>query len=62
MIESERLFLRKPTAADVEDPPPFLVDSRVMDFLGGAAIGLGVLLMILVVIVAIALLIKTLFF
>ena len=35
MIETERLFLRKPTAADVEDPPPFLVDPRVMDFLGG---------------------------
>ena len=35
MIETERLFLRKPTEADVEDPPPFLSDPRVMDFLGG---------------------------
>jgi RimJ/RimL family protein N-acetyltransferase len=29
------LLLRKPTAADVEDPPAFLADPRVMDFLGG---------------------------
>ena len=35
MIRTERLVLRKPTAADVEDPPPFLLDPRVMDFLGG---------------------------
>ena len=35
MIETERLLLRKPTAADVEDPPPFLADPRVMEFLGG---------------------------
>ena len=35
MIETERLILRKPTAADVEDPPAFLTDPRVMDFLGG---------------------------
>jgi RimJ/RimL family protein N-acetyltransferase len=31
VIETERLFLRRPTAADVEDPPPFLTDPRVMD-------------------------------
>jgi hypothetical protein len=36
VIETERLFLRRPTAADVEDPPPFLMDSRVMDCLGEA--------------------------
>ena len=35
MIETERLLLRRPTAADVEDPPPFLTDPRVMEFLGG---------------------------
>jgi RimJ/RimL family protein N-acetyltransferase len=35
VIDTERLHLRKPTAADVEDPPPFLTDPRVMDFLGG---------------------------
>jgi RimJ/RimL family protein N-acetyltransferase len=35
VIETERLRLRKPTAADVEDPPSFLTDPRVMDFLGG---------------------------
>lgn len=35
MIETERLILRRPTAADVEDPPAFLSDPRVMDFLGG---------------------------
>jgi RimJ/RimL family protein N-acetyltransferase len=35
VIRTERLFLRKPTAADVEDPPSFLTDPRVMDFLGG---------------------------
>ena len=35
MIETERLLLRRPTAADVEDPPAFLSDPRVMDFLGG---------------------------
>jgi len=35
MIETARLTLRKPTAADVEDPPPFVSDPRVMDFLGG---------------------------
>jgi RimJ/RimL family protein N-acetyltransferase len=35
VIETERLLLRRPTAADVEDPPAFLADPRVMDFLGG---------------------------
>jgi RimJ/RimL family protein N-acetyltransferase len=35
VIRTERLFLRRPTAADVEDPPAFLADPRVMDFLGG---------------------------
>ena len=35
MIRTERLFLRRPTAADVEDPPAFLADPRVMGFLGG---------------------------
>jgi RimJ/RimL family protein N-acetyltransferase len=35
VISTERLLLRKPTAADVEDPPSFLSDPRVMDFLGG---------------------------
>jgi RimJ/RimL family protein N-acetyltransferase len=35
VIRTERLFLRKPTAADVADPPPFLSDPRVMGFLGG---------------------------
>lgn len=35
MIRTERLLLRRPTAADAEDPPPFLSDPRVMDFLGG---------------------------
>ena len=37
MIRTERLVLRRPTAADVEDPPAFLADPRVMDFLGGVA-------------------------
>jgi RimJ/RimL family protein N-acetyltransferase len=35
MIETARLTLRKPTAADVEDPPAFVSDPRVMGFLGG---------------------------
>jgi RimJ/RimL family protein N-acetyltransferase len=35
VIETERLLLRKPTAADVEDPPAFLGDPRVVEFLGG---------------------------
>jgi RimJ/RimL family protein N-acetyltransferase len=35
VIETERLFLRRPTVADVEDPPAFLLDPRVMEFLGG---------------------------
>jgi RimJ/RimL family protein N-acetyltransferase len=35
VIETERLLLRKPTAADVEDPPAFLTDPRVVEFLGG---------------------------
>jgi RimJ/RimL family protein N-acetyltransferase len=35
MIETARLTLRLPTAADVEDPPAFVSDPRVMDFLGG---------------------------
>jgi RimJ/RimL family protein N-acetyltransferase len=35
VIRTERLLLRKPTTADVENPPPFLTDPRVMDFLGG---------------------------
>ena len=39
MIRTERLFLRRPTAADVEDPPSFLTDPRVMQFLGGVEIG-----------------------
>ena len=41
MIETERLILRRPTAADVEDPPAFLGDPRVMDFLGGVEDDLG---------------------
>lgn len=35
MIQTERLLLRRPTAADVADPPAFLVDPRVVEFLGG---------------------------
>jgi len=35
VIETERLLLRKPTAADVADPPAWLADPRVMHFLGG---------------------------
>jgi RimJ/RimL family protein N-acetyltransferase len=35
VIETERLLLRRPPAADVDDPPAFLTDPRVMDFLGG---------------------------
>jgi len=35
VIETARLLLRRPTAADVDDPPDFLADPRVMDFLGG---------------------------
>jgi RimJ/RimL family protein N-acetyltransferase len=35
VIRTERLLLRRPTPADVEDPPPFLTDARVMEFLGG---------------------------
>jgi RimJ/RimL family protein N-acetyltransferase len=35
VIQTQRLLLRRPTAADVEDPPSFLADPRVMDFLGG---------------------------
>jgi RimJ/RimL family protein N-acetyltransferase len=35
VIRTQRLYLRRPTPADVEDPPPFLTDPRVMDFLGG---------------------------
>jgi RimJ/RimL family protein N-acetyltransferase len=35
VIRTQRLFLRKPAPADVEDPPAFLFDPRVMDFLGG---------------------------
>lgn len=35
MIQTERLLLRRPTLADVEDPPAFLVDPRVVEFLGG---------------------------
>jgi RimJ/RimL family protein N-acetyltransferase len=35
MIRTKRLLLRRPTAADVEDPPAFIADPRVMDFLGG---------------------------
>ena len=37
MIGTARLLLRRPTAADVEDPPSFLSDPRVMSFLGGVA-------------------------
>lgn len=35
MLETERLLLRKPTAADVEEPPAFLSDAEVMRWLGG---------------------------
>jgi RimJ/RimL family protein N-acetyltransferase len=35
MIRTERLLLRKPTAADIEAPPAFLTDPRVVEFLGG---------------------------
>jgi RimJ/RimL family protein N-acetyltransferase len=35
VIRTKRLILRRPTAADVADPPVFLTDPRVMDFLGG---------------------------
>src|SRR5262249_39121284 len=35
VIETERLVLRRPTAADVADPPAFVGDPRVMEFLGG---------------------------
>jgi RimJ/RimL family protein N-acetyltransferase len=35
VIRTERLLLRKPTAADVENPPAFLADPRVVEFLGG---------------------------
>lgn len=37
MIETERLLLRRPTAADVESPPVWLSDPEVMDWLGGVA-------------------------
>jgi RimJ/RimL family protein N-acetyltransferase len=37
VIETERLVLRKPTVADVEDPPAWLSDPEVMDWLGGIA-------------------------
>ena len=35
MLTTERLLLRKPTAADVEQPPAFLSDPEVMRWLGG---------------------------
>jgi RimJ/RimL family protein N-acetyltransferase len=35
LIRTERLLLRKPTPADLEDPPAFLADPRVVEFLGG---------------------------
>jgi RimJ/RimL family protein N-acetyltransferase len=35
VIRTERLLLRKPTTADVADPPAFLADPRVVEFLGG---------------------------
>ena len=35
MIETERLLLRRPNAADVESPPAWLSDPEVMDWLGG---------------------------
>jgi RimJ/RimL family protein N-acetyltransferase len=35
VIRTERLLLRKPTTADVDDPPAFLADARVVEFLGG---------------------------
>jgi RimJ/RimL family protein N-acetyltransferase len=35
VIQTDRLLLRRPTAADVEDPPAFLLDPRVVEFLGG---------------------------
>ena len=41
MIETERLRLRRPTIADVEDPPAFVADPRVMDFLGGVDVDPG---------------------
>lgn len=42
MIQTQRLLLRRPTPADVEDPPSFLADPRVMDFLGGVGDPSGV--------------------
>jgi RimJ/RimL family protein N-acetyltransferase len=35
LLRTERLLLRKPTAADVASPPAFLSDPEVMDWLGG---------------------------
>ena len=35
MIRTGRLLLRRPTVADVADPPAFLTDPRVVAFLGG---------------------------
>jgi RimJ/RimL family protein N-acetyltransferase len=35
LLRTERLVLRKPTPADVEAPPAFLVDPEVMQWLGG---------------------------
>jgi RimJ/RimL family protein N-acetyltransferase len=35
LIETERLFLRKPTLGDLELPPAFLRDLEVMRWLGG---------------------------
>jgi RimJ/RimL family protein N-acetyltransferase len=35
LLRTERLLLRRPTAADVESPPGWLTDPEVMDWLGG---------------------------
>ena len=35
MLKTERLLLRKPTEEDVNEPPSFVTDPAVMDWLGG---------------------------
>jgi RimJ/RimL family protein N-acetyltransferase len=40
VIRTKRLLLRKPTTADVDDPPAFLADARVVEFLGGVDVDL----------------------
>ena len=35
VLETERLLLRRPTEADVAEPPAWLSDPEVMDWLGG---------------------------